>query len=59
MSDEGLELLLPFSELLSAESGVIRRDLEAYAKAANVPATSTEGAANYYTGGDAIRYSMY
>ena len=59
MKNEVLDLLLPFSELISAESGIIRRDLEAYAKAANVPATSTEAAPSFYSGGDSIRYSLY
>ena len=59
MKKESLDLLLPFSELISAESGIIRRELEAYAKSANVPATMTEAAANFYSGGEGIRYSLY
>ena len=59
MKNESLDLLLPFSELISAESGIIRRDLEAYAKAANIPATSTEAGGNFYSGGEGIRYSLY
>ncbi|GAX84298.1 hypothetical protein CEUSTIGMA_g11720.t1 [Chlamydomonas eustigma] len=56
MAGESLDLLLPFSELLSAESGVVRRDLEAQAKMAGIPATSTEAAASLYTGGESIKY---
>jgi hypothetical protein len=57
MSNEQLDLMLPFSELFSAESGVIRRDLEAAAKAANVPALN-EGT-SCYTGGETIKYSLH
>lgn len=58
MSNEQLDLLLPFSELFSAESGVIRRDLEAAAKAANVPSVHN-GVGSFYTGGDKIKYSLH
>ena len=58
VNSEPMDLLLPFSELLSAESGMIRRTLESQSRAAGVPATAA-GVLNPYDGGEGLNYNVW
>lgn len=58
LNSEPMDLLLPMSELLSAESGIMRRGLEAQARAVGVPATEG-GIISPYDGGEGIRYNVW
>ena len=51
VNSEPMDLLLPFSELLSAESGMMRRTLESQSRAAGVPAV--------YDGGEGVNYNVW
>jgi hypothetical protein len=56
---EPLDLLIPFSELLSAESGIIRRNMELYATAGLVPRTSAEASTIFPRQDTERRYAQY
>lgn len=58
VNSEPMEVLLPFSELLSAESGMMRRTLEAQSRAAGIPATAA-GILNPYDGGEGVNYNVW